>query len=458
MQAEAAEAAVQSGSEGVSVPAIAAEDASTRPLPASAVPGADGGESGQDARGRWKPGRPRLTKKRATLLFVLVAFMALVGAYTQKETLSPKVADYSRNVIGDENTARVESWFFTVEDKVNKAKFRVMGGTTNPFATGVQAEFFPRTPSRPVVYYLGEGAKPGESQLTADTLGPLPLQLPKTIALRDNPETGEGVWSTAGLPHNSPNDTLMAKTFIRPDKSRPYALVGAVLMDARRIRLHLTAGTVDPGGFRGVKGPGTIPTEAQAGLIAAWNGGFKGPHGTFGMYSDGTEYVPLRNGLASICVMKDGAIKMGEWGADISWDPNMASCRQNVVLLVQNGEVSKRTGEGNDTWGYVQVNSAEFITWRSAVGLTKDGNLIYAAGNSLSAESLARALWAAGAYTAMQLDINSPYVLLGNFFPQADGTLRSERFMDTMPDSPARFLRTQERDFMYVTLDETRYH
>jgi hypothetical protein len=175
------------------------------------------------------------------------------------------------------------------------------------------------------------------------------------------------------------------------------------------------------------------------------------------MYADGTEYVPLRNGLASICVMKDGTIKMGEWGADISWDPNMAACRQNVVLLVQNGEVSKRTGEGNDTWGYVQVNSAEFITWRSAVGLTKDGNLIYAAGNSLSAESLARALWAAGAYTAMQLDINSPYVLLGNFFPQADGTLRSERFMDTMPDSPSRFLRTQERDFMYVTLDETRY-
>jgi len=119
--------------------------------------------------------------------------------------------------------------------------------------------------------------------------------------------------------------------------------------------------------------------------------------------------------------------------------------------------VSRRTGEGNDTWGYVEVNSAEFITWRSAVGLTKDGHLLYAAGNSLSARTLAEALAAAGAHTAMQLDIISPYVLLGSYFQQPDGALKAERFMDGMPDSASGFLRSQERDFMYVTLDETRY-
>ena len=177
----------------------------------------------------------------------------------------------------------------------------------------------------------------------------------------------------------------------------------------------------------------------------------------FGMYADGVEYVPLRNGLATICAMKDGTIKMGEWGADIAWDDNIQACRQNVVLLVQNGEVSKRTTEGNDTWGYVNVNSSEFITWRSALGITKDGNLIYAAGNSLSADSLAHALWAEGAYTAMQLDINSPYVLGATFTQQADG-LKADKFMDTMSDSARRFLGTQDRDFMYVTLDESRYH
>ena len=58
----------------------------------------------------------------------------------------------------------------------------------------------------------------------------------------------------------------------------------------------------------------------------------------------------------------------------------------------------------------------------------------------------------------MQLDINSPYVLLGTFFQQTDGSLKAEKFMDTMSDSPRRFLGTQERDFMWVTLDESRYH
>ena len=131
--------------------------------------------------------------------------------------------------------------------------------------------------------------------------------------------------------------------------------------------------------------------------------------------------------------------------------------RQNAVLLVDNCEVSKRTAEGNDTWGYVQVNSAEFITWRSAIGLTKDGNLIVASGNSLSASTLANALWAAGACTAMQLDINNPYVLTSLYFPQSDGSLKPERFMDSMPDSPTRWSKTQERDFMYATLDEARF-
>jgi hypothetical protein len=250
---------------------------------------------------------------------------------------------------------------------------------------------------------------------------------------------------------------LMAKTFIRPDKSRPYALVGVLLIDSRRVRLNMVAGTEDPGGFRGMKGSGLIPADKQSLLVAAWNGGFKGQHGMYGMLVDGREFVSLRDGLASIAVFADGTIKMGEWGKDLARDENMVAVRQNAVLLVDKGEISKRVNEGNDTWGYVNVNSAEFITWRSAVGLTKDGNLLIASGNSLSAEALARALWAAGAYTAMQLDINTPYVLTSTFFPQPDGSLKAERFMDSMADSPSRFLKTQTRDFMYLTLDETRY-
>jgi hypothetical protein len=57
----------------------------------------------------------------------------------------------------------------------------------------------------------------------------------------------------------------------------------------------------------------------------------------------------------------------------------------------------------------------------------------------------------------MQLDINAPYVLLGTYFQQPDGAVKSTKFMDGMSDSPSRFLKPQERDFMYVTFDDPLY-
>jgi hypothetical protein len=414
------------------------------------------GEAAAAGPGEAAP-RRRLTWRRAAAGLAVLLLAAGGLAYSQKERIAPQVADTLRATIGDERTARVESWFFAIEDRVQKARYRLLGAETNPFATEeVRVSYVERTPPRTVVVWAGtrgvdRGANP-------DAFLPVPMTFPPTKQLRSNPEPGEGTWSTAGLPRTTPSDPLMAKTFFRPDPSRPYALVGVLLVDARRVRLHLVAGTVDPGGSRGVKGPGTIPAEDVPRLVAAWNGGFKGDHGNFGMVAHGKEFQRLRNGLATVCTKKDGTFVMGEYGRDLTWDPErMEACRQNAVLLVDRGEVSRRTAEGNDTWGYVQVNSSEFITWRSAIGVTKDGNLLVAAGNSLSAETLAKALWAAGAEYAMQLDINSPYVLTSLFFPQPDGSVKPERFMEAMPDAPGRFLRTQERDFMYLVLDEARY-
>ncbi len=437
-------------------PALAGDAALEIPLP------------GSDEESEWAPepllaesdapspsSRKLFTWKRLLLAVVMLGFLTGAAAYSQKERIAPEVADMSRRLIGDERTARIEGWFFKVEDQINKAKYRLLGGETNPFATRqIRVEFVPRPPAREIHFSVGNGP---DYLPPPDAFQPLPMVPPTTRALRENPEAGEGVWTSVGLPLSSGPDPLMMKTFIRPDTSRPYALVGVLLMDHRRIRLHLMGGTEDPGGDLGVRGPGAIPEEHRDELVAAWNGGFKGPHGGFGMVANGLTYRGLRNGLATICVKESGAIVMGEYGRDFTWDDSFESCRQNVILLVDKGEVSKRTTEGNDTWGYVQVNSSEFITWRSAVGVTKDGNLLVAAGNSLSAETLAQALWGAGAEYAMQLDINSPYVLTGLFFRQPEGTVKPEKFMDSMPDGASRFLRTQERDFMYVTLDESGY-
>jgi Phosphodiester glycosidase len=394
----------------------------------------------------------RFSKKRFAqgLLVGLLLFSAY--AYIERDRYAHQFADLSRSLIGDENTARIESWYFAVQDRVDKTKYRVFGGSTNPFEETADNEIVP-------VATAVEASNPQPAPATSldEPQAPAPLLLPQITQLQPNPERGEGVWTTAGLPNSSPGDVLMAKTFLRPDTSRPYAVAGILLIDKRRVRLHIVGGKESPGGDLGVHGPGVIPQEDLPALLAAWNGGFRGPHGGFGMYADGVQYRPLRDGFASVAVMKDGSVTMGEWGKDLTWSDDMVAVRQNAIMLVENCKVSDRTNEGNETWGYVDVNTSEFITWRSAIGLTRDGNLMVAAGNSLSADSLARAMQAAGACSAMQLDINSPYVLTSLYFQQPNGSIDSAKFMDSMGDNPARFLGTQDNDFMYVTLDESNY-
>jgi hypothetical protein len=402
--------------------------------------------------------RPR--KRWFVLAAIACLAIILIAAYREKDEYGDHVAEASRSVIGQEATARVESWYFAGQDRFDRIKFRVFGAPTNPFpeerdGAPVAAEAAVTEPAEFQFSIVHGGQIETVPALALkQPAKPAPLVLPETRALGTKPGPGEGVWVTSGLPRSSPEDVLMAKTFVRPDPARPYALAGVLLLDKRRIRLHITGGTQSPGGDLGVKGSGVIPETDRKDVLAAWNGGFQGPHGGFGMIADGKQYRPLRNGYASVAVFKDGTIQMGEWGRDLSWSPEMLAVRQNAVLLVDNCEVSRRTNEGNNTWGYVQVNSAEFITWRSAIGLTKNGDLMVAAGNSLSAASLARALWAAGACYAMQLDINSPYVLTSLYFPQENGSLKQARFMDSMPDASNRFFTIQPRDFMYATLND----
>jgi hypothetical protein len=397
------------------------------------------------------------TWRRAILAALALLVLAMGGLYTQKDAITPKAADLSRKLIGDEKTARIEGWFFTVDDHMTRLKYRFLGGEEDPFSVPpVQVQFIPKEAGQEVTYFMGS-SRPAGQLLTAEAFAPLPMTPPATQLLLSDAQPGEGVWTSAGLPRNTPGDILMEKTFIRPDKTRPYASVGVLLVDQRRIHLKMVGGTAEPGGDRGVKGPGVIPKDDYKALLVAFNGGFKGPHGSYGMVANGKEYMRMRNGLATLCVSKDGTMKLGEYGRDFNWEENFEGCRQNTILLVDKGEVSRRTTEGNDTWGYVNVNSSEFITYRSAVGITKDGNLLIASGNSLSADSLARALWAAGAYMAMQLDINAPYICTSLFYQQPDGSLKADKFMDSMAPSAANFLGTRERDFMYLTLDESRF-
>ena len=165
---------------------------------------------------------------------------------------------------------------------------------------------------------------------------------------------GEGEWRVDDLPRTSAEDLLMAKAVIRPDRTRPYSTVQALLFDQRRIDLHIVGGTKHPGGDRGVYGPGIIPDEDLGKLLVAWNGGFQGIHGLNSMYGPDASgqrryYRPLLDGYGSVAVYEDGSIRIGRWGRDLGMSDDLVAVRQNNILLVDGCEVNPRTREGNGT-------------------------------------------------------------------------------------------------------------
>jgi hypothetical protein len=131
----------------------------------------------------------------------------------------------------------------------------------------------------------------------------------------------------------------------------------------------------------------------------------------------------------------------------------MVAVRQNAALLVENGVVTNRTVENNNTWGYVVYLSQDNVTRRSAIGLTANGDLLVAAGTAVKPDTLARAMWAAGAEIAMQLDINTPQTNV-SLYTRQDRTIRAAGLTDWVTD-PWRFLGVEPTDFMYVTLNES---
>ena len=265
---------------------------------------------------------------------------------------------------------------------------------------------------------------------------------------------GEGIWTTAGLPAPGPTTLVpVVKTFIRPDPTRPYALATILQFDLRVTRIHMVAGTAQPGGPRGMPGGGAIPgTEWQGTrLLAAVNGGFKYADGAYGMMAGGTVYVPPVWAAATIALTRSGRAIMGSWGLDrrlTGANSALTAWRQNGALLVDHGRIASVTQDGA-AWGLTILNNV--YTWRSGIGLTRHGTFLYVAGNALSAVTLAQALRDAGATTAMQLDINPFWVRAFTYTRDTTGQLIATRLDPAMQGSGGEYLSGNARDFFYVT-------
>jgi hypothetical protein len=387
----------------------------------------------------WKKGsqKQKSRKKRVPVWLAVVSVITLVViALTQGNGMTGAwLADAVRAVAGPVAAAQVEAAYLNVQNKVNQLEFQVgLRHVAAPFQMTSTAGM--------------NAARPAGATLK-------PMSLPNMQTFITPALPGEGMWNeleAAPAPYNYL--PLDARAFIRPDPNYPYAVVSLLQFDTRFSRMHVVSGTQEPGGTLGNDGTGTIPTADQAGnaLLATMNGGFKYADGAFGLMTDGKVYVPPVQGAATIAITKTGQLIIGDWGVDPQLNSNnhdLVAWRQNGgALLINNGMINPLTNDGA-AWGGTILNSE--YTWRSGLGITAQGNLIYAGGSSLLPSTLGTALKAAGAVMAMETDINPFWVRAFLYERSGNGTLTITKLDNQMQGTGQEYLNGDQRDFFYLT-------
>jgi hypothetical protein len=281
----------------------------------------------------------------------------------------------------------------------------------------------PSTTTRP-----GATARPRAS---AAPLGPVlavagrPLPAPAAL-VPFGPGAATGAWRPAGRPvavNGQRVRVVYETTLIPPGGTQP---AGIAWMDTGLLAARLYSGSVSPGG-----GPyrytAPIAAAQAATLVAAFNGGFKMNQARGGYYAEDRVIDPLRAGAASLVIYADGSVNLGAWGTDVTMTPQVVSVRQNLLPLVAGGRPTARAGTRRwRAWGATCGAASCSATvpgiehqWRSGLGITADGALVYVAGPALDPLQLAELLVRAGAVRGMQLDINPNWPVFVTYDPPA---------------------------------------
>jgi uncharacterized protein YigE (DUF2233 family) len=282
----------------------------------------------------------------------------------------------------------------------------------------------------------------------------LPQPAPIT-PLASPPIAGEGQWSPVG--RSVDGVPTVYATELRPDPVHTSQVVGVAWMDTQLLQATLYSGSIIPGGGPYSHTAPISPTAANS-LVAAFNAGFLMSASNGGYYTDGQTVVPLRTGAASFVIYSDGSMNIGAWGSDVTMTKQVVSVRQNLDLLVNNGQPVPGLNAADTTqWGATLGN--QVYVWRSGVGVTADGALVYVGGPSLNITSLANVLVAAGCVRAMELDINTDWVNLATYNPgpnQPASPTNGADLLSSMSGGPDRYFQSYwARDFFTMSIAPT---
>lgn len=269
-------------------------------------------------------------------------------------------------------------------------------------------------------------------------LAPPPLHPPSGLV----PLPGEGQWETVVTVHGQP---AIRVAHVRPDREHTSFLVGVLWMDPNLVRGQLHPGFLDPGGTW--QADTSLTPAEQRTVVAVFNGGFRlngASHG--GYYSQGRTVRPLVDGAASLVLRTDGSATVGAWNREVRMDPGVASVRQNLVPLVDEGQVNPTCQSGGTAqWGST-VGQVAFIH-RSGFGVTPRGAEVYVGGPALSVCSLGEILQASGVVRGMELDINPNWVSGAYFHPTPHGPLQGFRLFPGEQVAAEHYLSPSSRDW-----------
>ena len=289
----------------------------------------------------------------------------------------------------------------------------------------------------------GSSTTPSSASGPATTPHPADIVTPAGQSLAN-----EGVWQPVG-PLVAGGQAMYA-TQVRPDSVHTSLLDGLVWMDPKLVRFDLHPGIQEPGGPW--QAPTQVPPSQRLDLLAAFNGGFRMQDANGGFYLEGHAQKPLRDGAASFVVHGDGTATVGQWGRDISMSPAVVAVRQNLQLIVDNGQpVAGLDDNADGKWGSTLGNRV--LVWRSAVCVVDNGGIIYGYGNGLGAQSLATLMQRAGCRRAMELDINPSWTTFNLYGAATPGDSASVAGTKLLPDQNKggnRYLSNDSRDFIAV--------
>jgi hypothetical protein len=298
------------------------------------------------------------------------------------------------------------------------------------------------------------GGKPGFSLAVPKTAptrykhvkGFQPIVPRRLTSPAGTPLAGEGQWRVLETVKGQP---AMFGTFLRPSSVYTSYVAGIVSMDQRLVSFQLRPGAEDPGAGNWKAQPYIAP-GTRTGLIGTFNGGFKISTSGGGFYLNGDTAGTLTKGAASVVYYRNGTIKIGVWGRDVKMTSSVVGVRQNLKLIVDHGQVPTSVDQDVEAnWG--ATLGGGYYVWRSGLGITKDGRIIFVYGPALNVSELAGLLHEAGAVEALQLDIN-PYWMSFEYY-KTDGHPSDPtpaNLLPTQQQTAYRYYSVYSRDFTAV--------